>query len=123
VQPKVIRWESMKRKAETEFIGRTSVSSIYCSGHMAMLALHAAAKLPRAQRPCDIMREWQDYGMETIRNWDVRCAMRLAELFPSCLPQYLHGLKPEAGYGEDGEWLLVFDNRKEDVSDERHMHG
>lgn len=56
-----------------------------------------------------VMEEWKKFGLALIDNWDIRCVMKLVELFPSCLPQWLHGRRPTLDYNEKGDWCLIFE--------------
>lgn len=107
-QPRVIRWESMKRKALDSYVFHTEKSR--ASMHPSMYhALFAAAMQNPPEKPLELWEEWREYGRRLIENWDIRRCMKLAEILPECLPAYLRKQRPVCEMDEAGKWVLVFD--------------
>lgn len=51
-----------------------------------------------------ICQKYADQAYNRIMDWDVRCAGRLRDLFPSYWPKSLGRGKLVAGIGESGDW-------------------
>ncbi len=100
-----INWEKMKQRAKDEFSNKVG---IYNYGNSTTcLALIAA--MSTTEKPRDILENWVDYGIQLINNWDIRKCMKLAELFPSCLPKTINPKSiPTLDYDENGDWQLIF---------------
>ena len=84
-----VKFETLKRKAiETLYNG-----VVYATGpsHLEFLAMQAAALSKPPMKPRQLAREWLDYGIKLIENWDVRAVGRLVKAFPGILP---HGVSP-----------------------------
>lgn len=43
-----------------------------------------------------------------IENWDIRCAGRLFEIFPSIIPKQYRGKPCTAEYNKRGNWVINF---------------
>lgn len=106
---KIINWETMKKKAKEEFW--QSTDPYRCSPNAnAFLALHAAVLEEPKRKPREVLKEWQDKGTEIIDKWDIRCCMKLAECFPSCLPKNIPLTTiPTIDQDENSEWIIIFE--------------
>ena len=105
------KWESVKLKAQQEFSARVNQYNIG-SASIWFYALLAASHDPACFGRKNIERtvdQWTEIGFNLIRDWDIRRCMKLFELFPSCLPQHLHGRTPTCEYDEKGNWVICFD--------------
>lgn len=52
--------------------------------------------------------EFRQMAWSIIENWDIRCAERLLECFPSILPKKHHNSTPIAEMDEKGDWIILF---------------
>lgn len=109
-------WETIKRKAIQEFISRVGGANQGLIGlgdsspFLALLAQIERYTNTGSFKPAtEILREWQDWGIHAIENWDVRCVGKLIELFPSCVPTHWHGRKLECWIedNENCEWMVA----------------
>jgi hypothetical protein len=101
-----IKFEALKRRAAEEYAQRVGLQN--CMAGATYHALLAACTMQPPRKPRELLAEWMDEGLRLIAAWDVRCCMKLVELFPSCLPTHLHKRRPVLGYDEKGEWALFF---------------
>ena len=102
---KTVKWETMKKKAMEEFWNGTSE---YSNNNVCFLALFGA--MGGKEKPRAILKEWQDYGTHLIEKWDIRLCMKLAELFPSCLPKGISvNSKAKVEMDEKANWVLIFE--------------
>jgi hypothetical protein len=105
---KIYRFDNVKKRAKEEFDNRFRRGCIHPSEGQ-FLALFASLSDLTPTKPLELMEEWERYAHNLIENWDIRCSMKLAELFPSCLPAHTKGRKPTCEYDENGNWVLMFD--------------
>jgi hypothetical protein len=106
---KTLKWETMKQKAKEQFWNVTNSNGGVFPNSSAFLAqLEAALEVPK-RKPREVLKEWQDKGTEIIDKWDIRCCMKLAKCFPSCLPKNtpLNSI-PTIGQDEKDDWVVIF---------------
>ena len=97
-----VKWETLKRKVE---------DSAWHPCFMESIAPYAILMSLEQEHP----RRWRDNAevlrnlfVRTVRNWDIRRAKALVELFPDIVPRRYAGVTPVAEMDDRGEWILVF---------------
>jgi len=107
------KWESIKRDAAMEFRNRVSQTCLG-SDQAPFMALiqqvreFSAGETGKPRLAPEILKEWEEYGLKLIDNWDVRLAGRLAECFPSCIPKEWQGRKlcTEMADNKNCDWIV-----------------
>ena len=109
-----MKFETIKRKAVQEFHNRVSQTCLGSDGapFMALLAQCEEFSLPGGRKPRlapAILKEWEDYGVSLINEWDVRNVGHLIECFPSCVPAHWKDRKLRAymADNENCDWMVA----------------
>ena len=115
------KWDALKQRlARDQYTKMLSCSGVDKPGSAALVAMVGAmvsGTLPKGQT---LRQTWNDYLQvlagevyDLIMRWDVRCAGKLLELFPGCIPKNHQGrpfkaelLDNEAG--DDCDWTLIW---------------
>lgn len=103
---KSMKFETIKLKAQQEFCRRTGAEGFQMGMPTTFLALIAAVGESPQRTPRAILKDWQDYGIKLISNWDIRRVKKLIELFPSCAPQYFNHVPLECDMDDEGDWAV-----------------
>ena len=106
---RVIRWDLMKERAQEEFLHRFDPGYGFPTGATFLALIESFTNPAGPRKPLAVMEEWKTYALSLIDRWDIRCCMKLAELFPGCLPKHLRGRMPACAYDDKGHWVLTFD--------------
>jgi len=105
-----MRFDHIKRRAQEEFYNTVSRGILLNSA--AFLALigqiEEQAGTGHFRPATKILDEWAEYGVRLIDKWDVRCAGKLIELFPSCVPAHWKGRRLTAWMADNTncDWMV-----------------
>lgn len=106
---KYLKWETMKKKAKEEFWNQTSLHGTFPNNSLFLAQLEAILEIPK-RKPREVLKEWEDKGTEIIDKWDIRCCMKLAKCFPSCLPKNTPITAiPKIDRDEQDNWIVIFE--------------
>lgn len=103
----IVKFETLKRKAIEQLYSSLATAS----GPMdhEFLAMQAAALSKPPMKPRQLAREWLDYGIKLIENWDIRAVGRLIKAFPGILPRGVSPNHMPSCYMSDDEgctWMV-----------------
>jgi hypothetical protein len=98
---KMIKWETLKRKAKYEFDGK-----IHCCGGFPTKATFEVIipALLSGATPRALLEDWYKKALEYIDRWDIRMCKQLIECFPKIVNGHFN--KIEAGTNEKMSGLL-----------------
>ena len=106
----VIKWQTIKRNAEC-FIG-TLGAGCWGTNSISMAAQLQFIEQLMTDQP---VKSWGENAKEITkkaqvicRNWDIRRAKALLDIFPQLIAKKYRGKTPIADYDEKGDWVLVF---------------
>ena len=113
---KTVKWDRVKQKALDIVYGAMHPDTKYQTGGIFFNPLNNQLPyfaLEDAVRECrpveDVILEYMQSVMDIIRNWDVRKAQALIDLFAEKKlrigPRKIEGVD----YSDDGEWILIYD--------------
>ncbi len=102
----VYKWRNLKLKACQELSTR-------CQGgiYVALAQQIFIEQLQTGQKPENWRTnlKWlREQGWKIIKNWDIRCAKKLFEVFPNIIPKKYRGTMPMADYDINGNWIIIF---------------
>lgn len=107
---KVIKWQTITRNAEC-LIGALG-AGCWSTNSIAITALFQSVE---QMITGESLKSWRENAKEITkkaqaicRNWDIRRAKALLDIFPQLISKKYHGKTPIADYDEKSNWVLVF---------------
>ena len=97
-----VKWKTLKRKAEEKAWYPNFIENA------APYALLMSLEQEHPRRWRDNAETLRNLFVRTIRNWDIRRAKALVDLFPDIVSRRDVGVPPVAEMAEKGEWIVVF---------------
>jgi hypothetical protein len=104
-----MKWELIKRQALKSFFEQTQITRLFDNRNPMYLALlRHSIRCPN--NAIDTAETLRDIGEVIIKNWDIRGADKLIELFPASIPKKLRGKKTYSyqANNENSDWMIVF---------------
>lgn len=100
------KWDLLKEKALAAFNDKLNGCHPFPTDAL-FLALAGSFGAPK-EKPSAVLEEWKAFGCSLIRQWDIRKAAKLFELFPEIIQKKLRGRAPVAELDERGTWIISF---------------
>jgi hypothetical protein len=110
---RTFRFDQLKRRAQDAVLYRFQRGSPFPIEGQFLALLESIANPAGPRKPRAVMAEWEAYALKLIDDWDIRCCMKLVELFPGILPEFYAKQRPVCDYDEKGNWVLVFNDKPE----------
>lgn len=107
---KVIKWETIIKNAEciigTLGAGCWTTNSISMAAQLQFVEQLITKELVKSWR--ENAKEITKKAQAICRNWDIRRAKALLDVFPQLIPKKYQGKIPMADYDAKGNWVLIF---------------
>jgi uncharacterized protein YecE (DUF72 family) len=98
---RIIKWETLKQKAQDVVYNRCHGNSFPTSEIMSVIV----PALLAGRHPLNYMEELCTEALKRIEQWDVRCYRRLIDLFPEIVKGSY--TKIEATTNAEDDWVVV----------------
>ncbi len=105
---RIYKWEKLKNEAACVL---SSFSKSLNIGPLYGLLQSLEQQITREK-----IKNWRENTKEMvlkaqkmIDNWDIRCAGKLFEVFPSIISKKYHNKSFNCEYNERGQWIIIFD--------------